>query len=72
MLLQKINRKMGFTLIEVLICIVIIAICASMAITFVGTIIGDQETTSIQFDEDLQDFKETPKEEPKSTTENKL
>jgi len=68
MILQKINRRAGFTLIELMIVICIIAICLAVVVPMVGIMIerGEADTDMEivdQTDEEVtQDVAEPPEE----------
>ena len=68
MILQKINRRTGFTLIELMIVICIIAICLAVVVPMVGIMIerGEADTDMEivdQTDEEVtQDVAEPPEE----------
>ena len=68
MILQKINRRAGFTLIELMIVICIIAICLAVVVPMVGLIIErsevdtDMEIVDQTGEEVTQDVTEPPEE----------
>jgi len=72
MLLQKIRSKMGFTLIELMVVIAIIAILAAIVIPFVVGILENVKVESDQVEIVDQDAGESEEPKPQKKEEEKL
>ena len=66
MILQKINNRSGFTLIELMICIAIIAILLAVLIPMVATVKDMQERNEVEIVDQTEDAppeQQTPEKE---------